>query len=335
MQNKTGLLGNVSNAFGGRQGLLTSGLGMMFGGNPQAQQQAMMMGLQQGSQLQAENRKTQAQAAQLNKTVEFLKQVNPELAQAVEMGAMSPKDAYSTHLKAQAPNNGASYGKSPIYGEDAEGNIVLGTIGDDASFKQIDTGDFTPSTGVTKVDLGDRIGIMNKRTGEIVGYEDKNLAEAERKKAIGKAQGANAANLGAATQGLDDTITLVDSVLEHPSLSAAVGPIDGRLPSFTAGARDFDERVEQIKNKAFLSARQELKGGGAITDYEGQKAETALVRASQAKSEADFIKAMNEFKQALARGKQLLAMQAGQPGAPQQTQTQNTGNITPASEYFK
>jgi hypothetical protein len=108
MNNKTGLLGNVSNAFGGRQGLLTSGLGMMFGGNSQAQQQAMMMGLQQGSQLQAENRKTQAQAAQLNKTVEFLKQVNPELAQAVEMGAMSPKDAYSTHLKAQAPQKPTS-----------------------------------------------------------------------------------------------------------------------------------------------------------------------------------------------------------------------------------
>ena len=330
--NKTGLLGNISNAFGGRQGLLSAGLPMMFGG-PQMQQQALMQGLQYGGTMQAENRKTQAQAAQLNKTVEFLKQVNPELAQAVEMGAMSPKDAYSTHLKAEAPNNGASYSKSPVYGEDAEGNVILGTVGDDGSFKQIDTGGFTPSTGVTKVDLGDRIGIMNKRTGEIVGYEDKNLVGAERDKAIGKAQGANAANLGAATQGLDDTMTLVDSVLKHPSLSAAVGPIDGRLPSFSSGARDFDERVEQIKNKAFLSARQELKGGGAITDYEGQKAETALVRASQAKSEADFIQAMNEFKQALQRGKQLLAMQAGQ--APQQPQTQNTGNITPASEYFK
>lgn len=335
MDKKTGLLGNVSNAFGGRQGLLSAGLPMMFGG-PQMQQQALMQGLQYGGTMQAENRKTQQAQAQRNTTLEYLQRNNPELAALMEAG-MSGSEAlglaYKERLKAQAPNNGASYSKSPVYGEDAEGNVILGTVGDDGSFKQIDTGEFTPSTGVTKVDLGDRIGIMNKRTGEIVGYEDKNLIGAERDKAIGKAQGANAANLGAATQGLDDTMTLVDSVLKHPSLSAAVGPIDGRLPSFTAGARDFDERVEQIKNKAFLSARQELKGGGAITDYEGQKAETALVRASQAKSEADFIQAMNEFKQALARGKQLLAMQAGQ--TPQQPQTQNTGNITPASEYFK
>jgi hypothetical protein len=107
MDNKTGLLGNISNAFGGRQGLLSAGLPMMFGG-PQMQQQTLMQGLQYGGTMQAENRKTQAQAAQLNKTVEFLKQVNPELAQAVEMGAMSPKDAYSTHLKAEAPQKPAS-----------------------------------------------------------------------------------------------------------------------------------------------------------------------------------------------------------------------------------
>ena len=280
------------------------------------------------------NKDQQKELAERAKKIEYLKSLsntNPQTIGAVEAGVIDPSQAYQSMTKPVGGN--ASYGKSPVYGEDAQGNSVLGTVGDDGSFKVLDTGEFTPSTGVSKVDLGDRIGIMNKRTGEIVGYEEKNLIGAERDKAIGKAQGANAANLGAATQGLDDTMTLVDSVLEHPSLSAAVGPIDGRLPSFSSGARDFDERVEQIKNKAFLSARQELKGGGAITDYEGQKAETALVRASQAKSEADFIQAMNEFKQALSRGKQLLAMQAGQ--APQQPQTQNTGNITPASEYFK
>jgi len=102
MDNKTGLLGNISNAFGGRQGLLMSGLPMMFGA-PQQQQQALMQGLQFGGTRQAENRKTQQAEAQRNETLEFLQQVNPELAQAVAAGAMSPTDAYSTHLKAEAP----------------------------------------------------------------------------------------------------------------------------------------------------------------------------------------------------------------------------------------
>lgn len=117
MLNKNGFMGNLSNAFGGRQGMLTTGLSMMFG-NPQMQQQGLMMGLQNGSQLRAENRKTQAQAAKLNQTVEFLKQVNPELAQAVEAGAMSPTEAYSTHLKAEAPQKPTSAIQNFEYGQE-------------------------------------------------------------------------------------------------------------------------------------------------------------------------------------------------------------------------
>lgn len=38
-----------------------------------------------------------------NKTVEFLKQQNPQLAEAVAAGMISPLDAYKTHLEAQKP----------------------------------------------------------------------------------------------------------------------------------------------------------------------------------------------------------------------------------------
>jgi hypothetical protein len=101
MDNKTGLLGNISNAFGGRQGLLSAGLPMMFGG-PQAQQQALMQGLQYGGTMQAENRKTQQAEAQKNKTLEYLQQSNPELAALMEAG-MSGSEALGLAYKAQQP----------------------------------------------------------------------------------------------------------------------------------------------------------------------------------------------------------------------------------------
>jgi hypothetical protein len=101
MDNKTGLLGNVSNAFGGRQGLLSAGLPMMFGG-PQMQQQALMQGLQYGGTMQAENRKTQQAQAQRNKTLEYLQQNNPELAAMMEAG-MSGGEALGLAYKAQQP----------------------------------------------------------------------------------------------------------------------------------------------------------------------------------------------------------------------------------------
>lgn len=128
--------------------------------------------------------------------------------------------------------------------------------------------------------------------------------------AAGKAKGEAETKFKGAAPGLENSIRLVDEVISHPSLNDAVGPLQGRLPSVSAGARDFDERVEQLKGQAFLAARAELKGGGQITDYEGARAEAALLRASQSKSEEDFKKAMGEFRDALVRGYKLLAEQA-------------------------
>jgi hypothetical protein len=44
-----------------------------------------------------------AERKQQNKTLEFLRKMNPEIAAAVEAGAMSPLDGYKTHVQAQAP----------------------------------------------------------------------------------------------------------------------------------------------------------------------------------------------------------------------------------------
>lgn len=73
--------------------LLAASAGLLGGrtGNEQA-----AMGLQGFGNAMAERK-------QQNKTLEFLRQMNPELAQAVEAGALSPLDAYKTHVQAQAP----------------------------------------------------------------------------------------------------------------------------------------------------------------------------------------------------------------------------------------
>lgn len=74
---------------------------MMFG-NPQMQQQSLILGLQNGGRLQAENRKTQEAEAQRNKTIEYLQQTNPELAAMVQAG-MPVNEAWGQALKAEAP----------------------------------------------------------------------------------------------------------------------------------------------------------------------------------------------------------------------------------------
>lgn len=160
--------------------------------------------------------------------------------------------------------------------------------------------------------------IVNPETGATIGRYPKDIAGATTAKEEAKAQAQAKTQFEAQGPSVTDAIAQTDAILKHPSLQSAVGPIAGRLPSITGGSRDFDERVEQLKGQAFLAARQALKGGGQITDFEGARAEAALVRASQAKSPADFKKALEEFKAYLSRGYDLLRKQAGAtaPAAP-------------------
>ncbi len=69
---------------------------------------------------------------------------------------------------------------------------------------------------------------------------------------------------------------------------------------------------DQIMSDAFLTAyKDSLKGGGSITEIEGEKGTQALLRARTSQSEAEFVKAMREFQRSNARVAELLATKAG------------------------
>jgi hypothetical protein len=80
---------------------------------------------------------------------------------------------------------------------------------------------------------------------------------------------------------------------------------------------NFRIRLDQIKDRTFLEAFQQLKGSGQITEKEGEKATSALNRMNLAQSEVEFIKAAREFEENLNRGMALAKQKAGiQGGAP-------------------
>lgn len=82
-----------------------------------------------------------------------------------------------------------SYGLSPVWGEDEKGNPVLGVLGNNGTFKRIDTGEFKPSKGVEYRDMGDRVDMFDKQSGAYIGSQPKGLQEAERQKAVGSGEG--------------------------------------------------------------------------------------------------------------------------------------------------
>lgn len=161
---------------------------------------------------------------------------------------------------------------------------------------------------------------MNARTGEIspatyggsqlVGaqYDPSLQGELSGAKAAGKAAGEAQAdaqiNLGQVIQDGDNTIRLVDELLNHPGFNQAVGKSSLTGMQYIPGtkAKDFMLRLEQLKGKQFLEAFQSLKGGGQITEVEGNKATQAISRMDNAASEEAFITAAREFQNIIRQG---------------------------------
>jgi hypothetical protein len=88
----------------------------------------------------------------------------------------------------------------------------------------------------------------------------------------------------------------------HPGFKAAVGA-SSLFPTIPGSkAADFEARLDEIKGGAFLEAYNTLRGGGSITEVEGQKATQAITRMSTAQSEKEFIDAARDFQAVIRTG---------------------------------
>lgn len=100
----------------------------------------------------------------------------------------------------------------------------------------------------------------------------------------------------------------INDLLNHPGFSGSVGAknqayLFGLKGEPIAGTKeaDFKAMLDQVQGGAFLQAFESLKGGGQITQIEGEKATQAIVRAQQSQSEEGFKKSMNDFLSVLDR----------------------------------
>lgn len=97
-------------------------------------------------------------------------------------------------------------------------------------------------------------------------------------------------------------IATIDGILSDPALDFATGWLEWtqRIPG--TQARRFGSRAKQLSGQAFLQAFESLKGGGHITEIEGQKATDAIGRLDTAQRPEDYRAALEELKTILAAG---------------------------------
>ena len=135
---------------------------------------------------------------------------------------------------------------------------------------------------------------------------------------IAKAQ----TGLGQTLEQSRQMIDLINQIEKSPGLSAVVGapnPMQGGFGLFNipgTPAADFRAKLDQLGGKQFLEAFESLKGGGAITQIEGEKATNAIARMQTSQSEKAFIEALNEFKQIVQRAAERAQAKAGQQALP-------------------
>lgn len=312
------MAGLLSGLFGG------SGTGGGLLSDPMVRLQmgaAMMGGQTLGDQLGAgfsaagqagiARRQKQEEQAKINKTLEFLRNANPQLAAAVEAGALDPASAYKEHLQSMQPKqpdymsagNGAFLDKNtgewifappnpnepmatpkkalqPIYMDDGKGGVTVGQL-DEA-------GNLVPSQ------LPEGMRPLSPYDKSFQGAQGREMGEFE------GSQNATAAKDVATA---DTALNLLDQIETHPYLDRGVGgtAMFNSIPG--TGGYDFQNLVDQAKNGAFLQAVQEMRGLGSLSNAEGSAATSAITRMNTATSKEAFLKAVSDYRDIVQRGK--------------------------------
>ena len=146
------------------------------------------------------------------------------------------------------------------------------------------------------------------------------IAEQERQKAIGKAQGEATVALPHALQATESLVADIDSLLADPGLPKVTGPLGSYIPNVFADATRAKSRIDQILGKTFLQAFESLKGAGPVTDKEGDEAKRAMNRLlSTDMDDSDYVDAITDFRKQVGKLYGLAQERAGIP--PEQRKT--------------
>lgn len=222
------------------------------------------------------------------------------------IGIISQHDPMAALKIASDRGGGVGVYGTPIYGTDESGSTVLGAIGKDGSFKRLDTGGITPTPGVQWRDFGTTQQPFNSRTAAPIGAPVQNdVAGVESEKAKGDYQGKAQTNLGGTIAKGAYALDLIEKAKTHPGRGTATGmsgTFDPRNYVGGTAAKSFQVLNAQLKGQAFLEAFNDLRGGGAISNAEGEAATAAKARLDLAQSDQEYLTAVTELQAITLRG---------------------------------
>lgn len=274
---------------------------------------------------------------QINQTTEWLRENYPQFAD------LPPDQGFQLAMKVMSEKQQAPLDPA----DSATGRQQLADqFGLEGAARQeyVLTGKLPGGNQTVRAGLGQPIPLRNKQTGETVPFMpmsdgtyinpltqqiaddswefDPAYIAAQRSMGTeqGKRVGGAQFDLPSAELTRDQTLMAIDDIrAQTKGMEEQFGNIAGipqqLTPAWPGSEKaKFQVAVERATNRAFLEARQMLKGGGQITDFESRKAEAAITSmqiAMEKGDKAQFEKAVADFEQAVKDGYEELQQQAG------------------------
>lgn len=290
-----GFLGNFNNLVQ-QNPMALLGLSAGLLGNPRNSRAALSQGFQGfmgGAQNDLLNRRQMMADQRIaNQTARELERERAQMqaarAMAADLGYSGPQADYYAQFPSRVPiPKGDEYGLTPFPVTGPGGQLGLGQISRSGDFRPVEMGGYKYAPGLRK---------EQEATGT----------------ATGKIRGEVATNLPAVEIDAQETFRLIDEVRNDPALSS-LNPVTASLPNALGGNLDLQQRVDQLKGRAFMSAYEALKGGGQITENETAQAVQAMFRASNAQTVGSFLEALDDFESAVRMGLDKMRAKMGQP----------------------
>lgn len=250
---------------------------------------------------------------------------------AVRQGFRGTFQDYQRQAAQSGPEGGSL---TPTWGIDAQGRPVALQARRDGTM-----GPFAMPEGVSiardpiRVDTPTGTVLLDPQTRQQVGFVPKDIAGAAVAQAVGERAGTEIAGAPQEARNARTLLGQIDAVLSDRNLGIATG-LPGMVTTRIPGTPTFDlgQRIEQLRGQAFLQAFESLKGGGAITETEGQKATQAIARLNSSQSTEGFVTALRELREVVEGARQRAESRvptnrattpAQRPASPQ---TQQQGN---------
>jgi hypothetical protein len=315
-----GLLGGLRNSSGALMGF---GMGMLGGANQQEGFQSGMVGMQRGvltdrqrkAMQEAQMEKLRMQAARKGLAEKY--GMDPALADvpgvqdAVLKEKLTPQDPMDAQIKRarlealqrEAKGGNERFGLNVIWGQDENGNTVPLQPGDQGTLKPLTLPNgIKVASGIEKIDGGTKWILRDKRTGNYIGEEPKDIAGAAAEKARGETVGQTAASLPDTMDAATQMLTNIQEIRNHPGKKWGTGmtSVANAIPGTEQFG--FQQRVEQLKGGAYLEAIQKMRGLGALSEAEGRAATSALTRLNSGANVKEFDAALSELETIVKRG---------------------------------